>query len=80
MRIALIHIGQETNDFNPLPTTVRDYESFGIFEGPEILDKLRGLGQVGGHLEAIERSGALVQHLPIIRAWASAGGRIDKAT
>lgn len=80
MRIALIHIGQETNDFNPVPTTVRDYQSFGIFEGPEILEKLRGLGQVGGHLEAIEKSGIQVQHVPIIRAWASAGGRLDKTT
>jgi len=80
MRIALIHIGQETNDFNPLPTTVSDYQSFGIFEGPEILEKLRGLGQVGGHLEAIEKSGVQVQHIPIIRAWASAGGRLDKTT
>ena len=80
MRIALIHIGQETNDFNPLPTTVHDYESFGIFEGPEILEKLRGLGQVGGHLAAIEKSGVPVEHVPIIRAWASAGGRLDKTT
>jgi microcystin degradation protein MlrC len=78
MRIALIHIGQETNDFNPLPTTLRDFESFGIFEGPEILEKLRGLGQVGGHLAAIEQSGMDVQHVPIIRAWASAGGRLDR--
>ena len=79
MKIALIHIGQETNDFNPVATTLRDYESFGIFEGPEILEKLRGLGQVGGHLEAIEKSGVQVEHVPIIRAWASAGGRLDKA-
>jgi microcystin degradation protein MlrC len=37
MRIALINIGQETNDFNPLPTTLADYRSFGLYEGPEIL-------------------------------------------
>ena len=78
MRIALIHIGQETNDFNPVPTTLRDYRSFGIFEGAEILEKLRGLGQVGGHLQAIEDSGVAVEHLPIIRGWAAAGGRIDR--
>ena len=80
MRIALIHIGQETNDFNPVPTTLRDFESFGIFEGQEVLDKLRGLGQVGGHLQAIEDSGVTVEHVPIIRAWASAGGRLDRAS
>ncbi len=26
MRIALIHVGQETNDFNPVPTTLLDFE------------------------------------------------------
>jgi microcystin degradation protein MlrC len=76
MRLALIDIGQETNDFNPVPTTLRDYESFGIFEGAEIFEKLRGLGQVGGYLDAVERSGRQVESVPIIRAWAVAGGRI----
>ena len=33
MRVAIINIGQETNDFNPEPTTLRDYEAFGLFEG-----------------------------------------------
>src|SRR5919112_1802410 len=56
-RIALIHISQETNDFNPEPTTLRDYESFGLLEGAQILDRLRGVGQVGGYLDAIESSG-----------------------
>ena len=78
MRIALIHIGQETNDFNPVPTTLRDFESFGIFEGAEILDKLRGLGQVGGHLRAVEESGLDVETVPIVRAWATAGGRVER--
>ena len=80
MRIALIHIGQETNDFNPLPTMLRDYQSFGIFEGDEILRRFRGMGQIGGHIEAIEQSGQPVQTVPIIRGWAVAGGRIDRAS
>ena len=42
MRIAVIHVAQETNDFNPVLTTLRDYEAFGIFEGREIVEKLRG--------------------------------------
>jgi microcystin degradation protein MlrC len=78
MRLALIHIGQETNDFNPVPTTLRDFESFGIFEGQEILQQLRGLGQVGGHLKAIEDSGLAVETVPLIRAWATAGGRVTR--
>ena len=50
MRIALIHISQGVNDFNPHPITLRHFESFGIFEAAEIFDRLRGLGQIGGHL------------------------------
>ncbi len=76
MRIALIHIGQETNDFNPVPTTLRDYASFGIVEGAAILEKFRGLGQIGGHIETIEQSGLAVESVPIVRGWATAGGRI----
>jgi microcystin degradation protein MlrC len=77
MRIALIHVAQETNDFNPVLTTLADYEAFGIFEGAEILERLQGLGQVGGHLQAVKESGLEVETVPIIRAWAVAGGRIS---
>ena len=48
MRIATIHVGQETNDFNPLPTTIDDFKAFGILEGQEIIEKMAGKGQVGG--------------------------------
>ncbi len=78
MRIALIHVGQETNDFNPLPTTLRDYASFGIFEGPEIFEKFRTLGQIGGHYDAVAESGLDIETIPIIRGWSAAGGRITK--
>ena len=78
MRIALIHIGQETNDFNPVPTTLRDYESFGIVEGAAILEKFRGIGEIGGFLDAISRSGHDIEIVPIVRGWAVAGGRITR--
>ena len=76
MRIALIHVAQETNDFNPVLTTLADYHAFGTFEGAEILERLRGLGQIGGYIEAVEASGLDVETIPIIRSWAVAGGRI----
>lgn len=77
MRLGLINIGQETNDFNPVPTTLRDFESFGIYEGQKIVEKLHGLGQVGGYLEAVAESSRRIETIPIIRGWATAGGRID---
>ena len=79
MRIALIHIAQETNDFNPVATTLRDYESFGIVEGPAIASTYRGVGEIGGFIDAIQASGKPIEVVPIIRGWAVAGGRIDAA-
>ncbi len=77
MRIAVIHVSQETNDFNPELTTLRDYEAFGLFEGQEIVDRVGALGQIGGHFQAVRDSGLTVETVPIIRAHAVAGGRID---
>lgn len=76
MRIALIHISQETNDFNRVPTTLADFAAFGIHEGAEVIAKGHGVGQVGGHLDIMERNGA--ETVPIIRAWSCAGGRITR--
>ena len=78
MRIALIHIGQETNDFNPGPTTLRDYEAFGIVEGEAIIETFRGVGEIGGFLDVIETSGHAITMVPIVRGWAVAGGRITQ--
>ncbi len=78
MRIALVHIGQETNDFNPLPTTLRDYESFGIHEGQDVLRLGGSVGQVGGYMEAVAESGLQVETLPVIRGYSCAGGRITR--
>jgi microcystin degradation protein MlrC len=77
MRIGLIHIAQETNDFNPQPTTLRDYRSFGLHHGAEVIEQARGAGQIGGHLKAVSNSGLPIETVPIIRAHAVAGGRID---
>lgn len=78
MRVAVIHIGQETDTFNPRHTTWADFESFGVYRGAEIFERLRGLGQVGGYMAAAEDRGADVESIPIVRGWAGAGGRIDR--
>lgn len=78
MRIALIHISQETNDFNPALTVLADYQSFGILEGDEILETLSGHGEVGGFLEVMRASAPDFEIVPIFRAFTVAGGRIDR--
>ena len=76
-RIAIIHIGQETNDFNPVLTTLADFAAFGIYQGAEILTRMKGAGQVGGCCDAVAEAGLEVEWVPIISAWAMAGGRIS---
>ena len=77
MRIGLIQVTQETSSFNPTLTRLADFESFGIYEGVEILDRLRDAGPIGGYLAGIRNSGANVETVPIIRGAARSGGRLS---
>ena len=78
MRIGFIEVSQETNDFNPLPTTLADFRSYGLFEGAEIFERLGDVGPTGGYLEAVRRSGRTIESVPILRGLAVAGGRRDR--
>jgi microcystin degradation protein MlrC len=78
VRLALIHIVQETNDFNPVLTTLADFQAFGLHEGEDIARHFGEIGQIGGHYAVIRESGLEVETVPIIRAWAVAGGRISR--
>ena len=78
MRIALIQVMQETCSFNPTPTTLADFASFGILEGPELLAHSDSVGPIGGYLEAVARSGLTVETVPIVRGTAQSGGRLTR--
>lgn len=80
MRIGLIQITQETSSFNPTLTTLADFESFGIYEGNEILERLRSAGPIGGYVAGIEATGLTVETVPIIRGAARSGGRLSAET
>ena len=48
MRIAVGQLSQETNTFNPWPTTRQDFEDFGIFRGAEPLRNVpRSVSEIG---------------------------------
>lgn len=76
MRIGLIQVMQETCSFNPTPTTLADFESFGIYEGDEMLERSDAVGPVGGYLEGIAGRGFDVETVPIVRGTAQSGGRL----
>ena len=77
MRVALIHISQETNDFHSVLTTLDDYRAFGIHEGAAVLENARGHGAIDGWIDAIAESGLPVEWVPIVWGSAGAGGRIS---
>jgi microcystin degradation protein MlrC len=78
VRIALIQVMQETCSFNPTPTTLADFASFGILEGPALLAESDSVGPIGGYVEGIGRSSVAVETVPIVRGTAQSGGRLTR--
>jgi microcystin degradation protein MlrC len=53
MRIAIGQLWQETNTLNPLPTTLADFEAFGICEGAEVLERFSETNELGGFIQSL---------------------------
>lgn len=75
MKIAVCEFHQETNSFNPKPSSIEDYAVFGLWEGQEILSQGHGPSALGGMLDTLESSG--VQVIPACRMWANAAGPVE---
>lgn len=80
LRIGLIHLMQETDTFNPVPTTLADFEMVALLEGEAMLDRVDPNGPIAGYRAAVERSGRDVTTLPVVRADAQSGGRLSRET
>lgn len=78
MRIGLIQVMQETCSFNPTPTTLADFESFGIYDGRDMLERSDSVGPVGGYVEGVARSGVEVDTVAIVRGTSQSGGRLTR--
>src|SRR5262245_36939259 len=80
MRIAFAKFGQETSSFSPVMTTLDTFKLYGLYEGDEIIEKSRGVGPIGGFLQAAEEEGLDWTPLPLFRGWAGASGIITAET
>lgn len=78
MRIGLIQVMQETCSFNPTPTTLGDFASFGIHRGADVLERSDTAGPIAGYLEGVRLSGLAVDTVPIVRGTAQSGGRLTR--
>lgn len=68
-------MSQESDTFNPAPTTFDHFESYGVHRGADVLANAHG--QITGHLAA---AGSAVESVGIFSAMAVAGGRLSAAT
>lgn len=80
MRIALAELGQETDSFSPLATDIREFDGYGLYRGPELLERMQGVGPLGGFLQVASEQPRPVEVVPLLRAWGGAGGPIAEAT
>lgn len=80
MRIAVAEIAQETDSFSPMVAEIADFEAYGLYFGSEMIERMKGVGPIGGFLEVAASERIPIQLLPLVRAWGSAGGIIAAAT
>lgn len=81
MRIAIAEIGQETCSFTPVRTTVETFRQYGLYEGAEVIPaRGEGSGTLAGFLRAAREEAVALDPVPIISAWAGAGGMLTDDT
>jgi microcystin degradation protein MlrC len=80
VRIAAAEIVQETGSFSPMVADRRDFETYGLFFGDEITQRMSGVGPLGALQHVAAEQPQPVTLLPLVRAWAGAGGTITAET
>jgi microcystin degradation protein MlrC len=80
MRIALAKFGQETSSFSPVATTLDTFKLYGLYEGQDVVTKAKGVGALGGFLQAAEAARVDWTPVPLFSGWAGASGAITAET
>lgn len=73
LRIALGNIWQETNTFNPLPTTPADFDPLGVLRGEACISELADTNEMGGFIQSLRAWPKPVELCGLVRlgAWPS---------
>jgi microcystin degradation protein MlrC len=80
MRIAVGQLAQETNTFNPLPTTRLEFEAFGVHRGAELLERMADTNELGGFIQALREWSERPEIVGLQRLFAWPGGALTTAT
>lgn len=79
MPIAIGQLWQETNTFNRNPTTLADYQNWGIATGTDVLQKFGETGELAGFISGISEWKTQPELIGLARFVCWPGGRIDRA-
>ncbi len=74
MRIAIGQVSQESNTFNPWPTTRKDFESWGVYRGDELEARLGATSEIGGFCQQLVSWPEHPEIVGLVRAFAWPGG------
>src|SRR5438552_5997396 len=79
MRIAIGQLWQETNTFNPLPTTRRDFDDFGVLRGQDLVERMADTNELGGFIQSLRQwpEQPEIVGLVRLRAWPSGTATVE---
>jgi microcystin degradation protein MlrC len=80
MRIAIGQLWQETNTFNPLPTTRADFEAFGVLRGAELVAQMAETNELGGFIQSLRQWPERPEIVGLVRLPAWPSGRATAET
>lgn len=74
MRIAIGQLWQETNTFNPTPTTQADFEAFGVLRGARLVEEMARTNELGGFIQSLQAWPEQPEIVGLVRLPAWPGG------
>jgi microcystin degradation protein MlrC len=80
MRIAVGQVSQETNTFNPVPTTRQDFEDFGVFRGADVVARMAQTNELGGFIQSLWAWPERPEIVGLVRLSAWPGGQVTRPT
>ncbi|HEV3022872.1 MAG TPA: M81 family metallopeptidase [Pirellulales bacterium] len=80
MRIAIGQLSQESNTFNPLPTTRNDFEQFGVVRGADVVSQMADTNELGGFIQSLRAWPEQPEIVGLVRLMAWPGGMATAET
>jgi microcystin degradation protein MlrC len=80
MRIAVGQLCQESNTFNPLPTTRQHFEDFGVLRGHELVERMADTNELGGFIQSLRAWPERPEIAGLVRLFAWPGGAATRDT